>query len=83
MTGAEMRAWRKRNDYASQSMLQRELKLGSRATVSAWEASEEVPRIVELALHALERDPALRSEGGKRASLQERRAMRRREKTDA
>ena len=79
MTGSEMKAWRKRNGYSSQKMLQEELKLGSRATVSAWEAAEKVPRLVELALTALETDPSLREFGGKRFTRQDRKNYAQRE----
>ena len=65
MTGGELRAWRKANGYQTQEALQRELGIKSRGTISAWEnASEPLPRLVELALKALERVPECRMIGG-------------------
>ncbi len=61
----DLRDWRKRNGF-SQEELRQELGLGSRQTVSSWERPEkEVPRLVELALHALELDPTFRQREGK------------------
>lgn len=68
MRGRDLRDWRKRNGF-SQEELRRELELGSRQTVSSWERPEkEVPRLVELALRALELDPTCRRHGGRKAS---------------
>ena len=67
MTGAELKAWRARNRYR-QVDLQRELELGSRSTLSAWEASKEpLPRTIVLALMALEKLPEARQIHGVRA----------------
>lgn len=64
MTGEDLREWRKRNRYR-QADLQRELQIGSRATISAWENTEgQLPRMVELALIALERLPDTRMIAG-------------------
>lgn len=67
MNGADLKIWRQHNGYKSQSALQMELELGSRATVSAWENStEELPRILQLALIALEKNPEARNVHGSR-----------------
>ncbi|MBR9765072.1 MAG: hypothetical protein GYB53_16505 [Rhodobacteraceae bacterium] len=64
MTGADLKAWRHRNRYR-QVDLQRELQLGSRATISSWETSDDnLPRTLYLALTALERMPELRNVDG-------------------
>ncbi len=76
MTGGELSAWRRRNDF-TQSDLMAELDVGSRQTVSSWENASEVPRMVELAVTALELDPNLRQRAGKKASTAEKRAFRR------
>lgn len=69
MNGADLKSWRKANGYKSQAALQLELKLGSRTTLSSWENSEdELPRILILALMALERCPDLRLVTGERKS---------------
>lgn len=60
MTGADLKAWRKRNRYRQED-LQRELELGSRSTISNWEASQDpLPRTIVLALMALENMPEAR-----------------------
>lgn len=65
MKGSDLKEWRKINGYKSQASLQLELNLGSRGTVSAWENSKEnLPRVVVLALKALERCPDLRNVSG-------------------
>lgn len=65
MTGSELKAWRKANGYETQESLQRELGIGSRGTISAWEnATDPLPRILELALIALQRVPESRVIGG-------------------
>ena len=64
MTGDEMKAWRGRNNY-TQDMLMRELEVKSRQTISSWENAEKVPRLVELALAALERDQLKRNIHGR------------------
>ena len=51
-----------------------ELGVRSRQTISSWERPEkELPRLVELALRALELDPACKRRAGKRATVEERR----------
>ncbi len=69
MKGHELKEWRKANGYKNQTALKEELQLGSRGTVSAWENSDkEIPRIVFLALHALEHCPELKKISGERKS---------------
>lgn len=68
MTGTDLKDWRLRNRYR-QADLQRELKLGSRSTISAWEASTApLPRTICLALMALEQLPEARQIHGVRKS---------------
>jgi transcriptional regulator with XRE-family HTH domain len=74
MTGGELLAWRRRNDF-TQLDLMAELNIGSRQTISSWENASEVPRIVELAVIALELDLRLRQRAGKKASATEKRAF--------
>ena len=76
MNGPDLKIWRKQNGYSSQDMLRRELGLGSRATVSAWENSNgPLPRILVLALRGLEADPGMRQVAGKKATATERRQL--------
>jgi transcriptional regulator with XRE-family HTH domain len=61
VTGAELPEWRKRNHF-TQDSLRMALGLGSRQTIITWEKStEKLPRIVELALLALEHLPDQRT----------------------
>ena len=72
MIGRDIREWRKHNRYQTQADLQVELGVKSRGTISAWENSDEpIPRILELALIALERAPDLRTAIGKRIPVKE------------
>jgi transcriptional regulator with XRE-family HTH domain len=74
LTGPELRAWRKANGYATQESLQRELGVKSRGTISAWEQADvRLPRLVELALTALERVPNCRMIGGAHRDIASRR----------
>ena len=70
MTGSELAALRRRLGF-SQLELMRELDVRSRQTVSSWENSDEAPRIVVLALHALELDQDCRIMFGKKCSQKE------------
>jgi DNA-binding XRE family transcriptional regulator len=57
MTGTELPEWRQRNRF-TQDTLRIALGVKSRQTIITWEKStERLPRIVELALLALERFP--------------------------
>lgn len=64
MRGSELIAWRELMGF-SQLDLMKELGVKSRQTISSWENSEEIPRIVALAIKALEFDPNLREWAGK------------------
>jgi transcriptional regulator with XRE-family HTH domain len=60
MRGRDLREWRMRYGF-TQEELRRELRLGSRQTLSSWELPErEVPPLVERALYRLELDPTFR-----------------------
>jgi len=72
MQGRDLVAWRKRNAY-SQEELMRELGVRSRQTVSSWENSEQIPRLVQLAVIALEINPSCRTRAGQRISASEKR----------
>jgi transcriptional regulator with XRE-family HTH domain len=68
MRGEELVAWRRRNGF-TQAQLMAELDVRSRQTMSAWEKPDrEVPRLVELALMTLEREPSVRLIHGKKAT---------------
>jgi DNA-binding XRE family transcriptional regulator len=57
MRGTELPAWRSRNRF-TQDTLRMALGVKSRQTIITWEKSTEpLPRLVELALLALERFP--------------------------
>lgn len=72
MNGAELREWRKRNGY-SQDELMKELGIRSRQTISSWENSnDELSRMLELALNALEYVPESRRRFGSKMSAMER-----------
>lgn len=63
MKGTELREWRTRNGL-SQSDLMRELGINSRQTISSWENAESVPRVIELAVFALDQMESCRIVGG-------------------
>jgi DNA-binding XRE family transcriptional regulator len=64
MLGTDLPEWRKRNRF-TQDTLRLALGLGSRQTIITWEKSnDKLPRMVELALLALERLPDLRNVDG-------------------
>ncbi len=73
MRGSELVKWRKQHGY-SQKALMDEFAVGSRQTISNWENSEDVPRLVELALIALEHVPSSRWIGGRRTTAKEKHA---------
>jgi DNA-binding XRE family transcriptional regulator len=76
MRGIDLKEWRKRHKY-SQEMLMNELGLGSRQTIVTWEkSSDELPRLTQLALIALEEIPKVRRVHGKRAGAAEKRKWR-------
>ncbi len=75
MQGADLKAWRKRYGY-SQDILMKELGIQSRQTISTWEnADKKLPRMLELALMALENIPESRNIHGNPASALDRRKM--------
>ena len=53
MTGSQLKSWRQERGW-KQSDLMEELEIGSRQTITTWETSNEVPRLVELAIVALD-----------------------------
>jgi hypothetical protein len=64
MLGIELPQWRQRNRF-TQNTLRMALGLGSRQTIITWEKStEKLPRLVELALLALEHLPEQRGADG-------------------
>lgn len=76
MRGVDLKNWRKEQGY-SQKALMMELGVRSRATISGWENSaEELPRLVQLALRAVEDIPEVRNVSGRRTSIGEKRVWR-------
>lgn len=72
MNGTDLKAWRKRNGYNSQSSLLLELDVDSRTTISKWENSTTpLPRMLQLALLALELHPDMRVAFGEKYDLTE------------
>ena len=63
MTGAELKAWRVRIGW-TQADLMIELEVGSRQTISTWENADRIPRLVELAVIAIDQVEASRKRSG-------------------
>jgi transcriptional regulator with XRE-family HTH domain len=63
MSGKELRSWRQFRGW-KQADLMSELEVSSRQTISTWESMPEVPRIVELAVIALDQVEACRKLSG-------------------
>lgn len=63
MTGADLRGWREKLGW-NQIDLMQEMEVRSRQTISTWEASKEIPRLVELAIIALDQVEACRKRSG-------------------
>jgi transcriptional regulator with XRE-family HTH domain len=63
VTGAELKAWRTRIGW-TQAGLMIELEVASRQTISTWESAEKIPRLVELAVIALDQVEASRKRSG-------------------
>lgn len=63
MRGAELKEWRKKVGL-TQADLMEELEVNSRQTISTWENAEQIPRIVELAVTALDKVEPTRKRGG-------------------
>lgn len=72
MIGKDIAEWRRRNGF-TQEKLRLELDV-TRQTVSGWEnSSAPIPRVVELALAALEKMPELKVHHGRAATAEEKR----------
>jgi transcriptional regulator with XRE-family HTH domain len=63
MRGADLKAWREARGW-KQSELMAELDINSRQTVTTWENSEKLPRLVELAIVALDQVEQCRRQVG-------------------
>jgi transcriptional regulator with XRE-family HTH domain len=63
MTGADLKRWRERIGW-TQADLMVELEIGSRQTIGTWESAENIPRLVELAIVALDQIEATRKRSG-------------------
>ncbi len=75
MKGPELRQRRERLGYTQRGFL-KEIGVRSRQTLITWEKSDaKLPRLVELAVLALENLPECRQQIGKRATTAERKAF--------
>lgn len=63
MRGNELRKWRLQVGW-KHAELMAELDITSRQTLNTWEKSEKIPRIVELAITALDQIEACRRQSG-------------------
>jgi transcriptional regulator with XRE-family HTH domain len=63
MRGEHLKIWRTKRGW-KQADLMRELDISSRQTLTTWESSERVPRIVELAIIALDQVEACNHQAG-------------------
>src|SRR4051812_42202505 len=63
MRGSELKLWRTTRGWKQTDLMQ-ELGVSSRQTLSTWETSEKVPRIVELAVIALDQVEACNKQSG-------------------
>jgi len=73
MQGEELKAWREARGYTQKDFID-ELDVKSRQTVSSWERpGHKIPRLVELAVIALEHVPNCNNKLGKKKSSKERR----------
>lgn len=61
MKGADLKIWRKLNGW-TQTDLMKELEIGSRQTIIKWEGSDKIPRLVELAIKAINELPDCRKD---------------------
>jgi transcriptional regulator with XRE-family HTH domain len=68
MTGAQLKSWRQERGW-KQSDLMVELEIGSRQTITTWETSNEIPRLVELAIVALDQIEACNRVGRPKLQL--------------
>ena len=75
MNGSELRELRKSMGFTQDDLMQ-ELGVKSRQTLVSWEKSEtDLPRLVTLAMSALEKLPDCRRMHGKKATAEERKAF--------
>jgi transcriptional regulator with XRE-family HTH domain len=63
MLGSELKRWREARGW-QQSDLMKELEVSSRQTITNWESSEQLPRLVELAVIALDQVEACNRRAG-------------------
>lgn len=63
VTGADLKTWRERVRW-TQAELMTELEIRSRQTIATWESAEKIPRLVELAILALDQIEASRKRSG-------------------
>jgi transcriptional regulator with XRE-family HTH domain len=63
MKGSELRSWREHLGW-TQADLMTELEIGSRQTITTWERAEKIPRLIELAIIALDQIEAARKRSG-------------------
>jgi transcriptional regulator with XRE-family HTH domain len=63
MTGADLKRWRERVGW-TQADLMVELEVKSRQTIGTWESAEKIPRLIELAIVALDQIEATRKRSG-------------------
>jgi transcriptional regulator with XRE-family HTH domain len=63
VTGADLKAWRESVGW-TQGDLMVELEIRSRQTIGTWESAEKIPRLVELAIVALDQIEASRKRSG-------------------
>jgi transcriptional regulator with XRE-family HTH domain len=65
MLGSDLKHWREARGW-TQSDLMKELDVSSRQTVTSWESSIQLPRLVELAIVALDQVEACNRRTGHR-----------------
>lgn len=63
MTGEELKVWRKANGW-TQAGLMEELEITSRQTITTWEKADRIPRVVELAITAIDQIEVCRKQAG-------------------
>lgn len=63
MNGEDLQRWRKQNGWTQADLMQ-ELEVTSRQTIRNWEKSEQIPRLVELAITAIDQIEACRRRSG-------------------
>jgi DNA-binding XRE family transcriptional regulator len=63
MKGEDLKKWRKTNGW-TQAELMEELEITSRQTITSWEKAPRIPRLVELAITAIDQIEPCRRLGG-------------------